>query len=107
MKKSKFIALILLLIIALTATFCGCNDQESTEEKTTYRFTAPEGTPALAILRLPVDDKEIDGHPMTYEIVSPSNIAAEMSAKKSDLVIMPVNAGANLIKQGAEFHGIL
>ncbi len=73
------------------------------DSKTSYRFTAPEGTPALAILRLPVDNTSIAGKNMEYEIVSPSNIAAEMSAGKSDLVIMPVNAGANLIRQGANY----
>ena len=67
------------------------------------RFTAPEGTPALAILRLPVDNTTLGGKETTYEIVAPSNIAAEMSAGKSDLVIMPVNAGANLIRQGAGY----
>ncbi len=67
------------------------------------RFTAPEGTPALAIFRLPVDNTVIAGKEMTYEVVAPANIAAEMSSQKSDLVIMPVNAGANLIRQGAQY----
>ena len=80
----------------------GCEEKDNSEEKT-LRFTAPEGTPALAILRLPVDNKTIGENNIEYEIVSPSNIAAEMSAGKSDLVIMPVNAGATLIKQGADY----
>lgn len=36
-------------------------------------------------------------------MVKPANIAAEMSAKTSDIVIMPVNGGANLIRQGAGY----
>lgn len=107
MKKTlKIFVLVLIAVLAaaLTLSMFACADKENdTEEATTLRFTAPEGTPALAILRLPEDNKTLVGRNMTYEIVAPSNIAAEMSAKKSDLVIMPVNAGATLIKQGADY----
>lgn len=100
----KKICLILALILSLSVLLFGCNKKEEEPgTPATYRFTAPEGTPALAILRLCTDNKTISGHEMQYEIVAPSNIAAEMSSKKSDLVIMPVNAGANLIKQGADY----
>ncbi len=67
------------------------------------RFAAPEGTPALAMLTLASNGKQIGGKSVTYEAVSPSNIASEMAAGKSDIVIMPVNAGANLIRQGKDY----
>lgn len=101
MKKITIILTVFLTFILLFSCI-GCEEKDNSEEKT-LRFTAPEGTPALAILRLPVDNKTIGENNIEYEIVSPSNIAAEMSAGKSDLVIMPVNAGATLIKQGADY----
>lgn len=67
------------------------------------RFSAPEGTPALAMLTLATNNQKIDGKTVEYEVVSPSNIASEMAASKSDIVIMPVNAGANLIRQGKDY----
>lgn len=67
------------------------------------RFSAPEGTPALAMLTLATNNQKIDGKTVEYEVVSPSNIASEMAAGKSDIVIMPVNAGANLIRQGKDY----
>ncbi len=102
MKKISKILIALLLLITVFSLFA-CNDKENEQVTESVRFTAPEGTPALAILRLPVDNKTLGGKNVEYEIVSPQNIAAEMSSKKSDLVIMPVNAGANLIRQGADY----
>ena len=66
-------------------------------------FSAPEGTPALAMLRLATDNAKIGDISVTYKVVKPANIAAEMSAKTSDIVIMPVNGGANLVRQGAGY----
>ena len=102
--KILIITLITVLTTVLTLSMCACTEKEKEPEAaTTLRFSAPEGTPALAILRLPKDNQSLVDKNINYEIVSPSNIAAEMSAKKSDLVIMPVNAGATLIKQGADY----
>ena len=122
MKKTAKIVTIITLVLVLSLSFAlltACNNGKndkgetpSTENDNTnesslsaspYRFTAPEGTPALAILRLTTDNKKIAGHSMEYEIVKPANIAAEMSSGKSDLVIMPVNAGSNLIRSGADY----
>ncbi len=75
----------------------------STADGDGLRFSAPEGTPALAMLTLASNGKQIGGKNVTYEAVSPSNIASEMAAGKSDIVIMPVNAGANLIRQGKDY----
>ncbi len=67
------------------------------------RFAAPEGTPALAILRLPADNATIGGYEIEYEVVKPANISAEMATNKADIVIMPINAGANLVNKGADY----
>ena len=77
----------------------------TTSEKTNdkIRFSAPEGTPALAMLTLASNQKQIGTHEVEYAVVNPANIASEMAAKKSQVVIMPVNAGAKLISNGADY----
>lgn len=109
--KSKLITVVMLVavMVACVFGFAACNDKTdggndgSKTETTTLRFAAPEGTPALAIAKLVTDNKTLDGNNMEYAVVSPSLIAAEMSGSKADLVIMPVNGGANLINQGADY----
>ena len=106
MKKVFKAALMLViaaaLIAALAVGFAACAPKDETPGA--LRVAAPEGTPALAIARLKTDNATLAGHAMTYEVVSPSLIAAEMSGGKADVVIMPVNAGANLIRQGADYR---
>ncbi|MDE7373556.1 MAG: hypothetical protein K2N18_05785, partial [Clostridia bacterium] len=63
------------------------------------RFAAPEGTPALAMLRLVTDNPTLDGTQMEYAVVKPNLISGEMTNKSADVVIMPINAGARLIAQ--------
>ena len=77
----------------------------SGSEKTSnkIRFSAPEGTPALAMLTLASNQKQIGAHEVEYAVVNPANIASEMATKKSQVVIMPVNAGAKLISNGADY----
>lgn len=106
MKKSlKIVSIVLVVVLtlALLATFVACNKKSNDSSKADLRFAAPEGTPALAMLTFAVDKSQIDGHNVTYAAVAPANIAAEMSSKSADIVIMPVNAGANLIRQGADY----
>ena len=105
MKKSiKVVAIVLALtlVLALAVGFAACNKKNG-GEKADLHFAAPEGTPALAMLTLATNGEQLDGHNVTYAAVSPSNIAQEMASKSADVVIMPVNAGANLIRQGAEY----
>ena len=106
MKKVFKAALMLViaaaLIAALAVGFAACDPKDETPGA--LRVAAPEGTPALAIARLKTDNATLAGHAMTYEVVSPSLIAADMSGGKADVVIMPVNAGANLIRQGADYR---
>ncbi len=103
MKSKKALCIILAMILtAITFTFVACApDANGTVD---VRFAAPEGSPALAMLRLPVDNTTLGGkYNMTYAVVKPANIASEMASGKAGVVIMPVNAGANLIRQGAEY----
>lgn len=107
-KTNRIIAIIAIVAIAMIAcvSLVACNEKgdgggnDITENLT---FSAPEGTPALAMLRLVTDNAAIDGKSIEYKVVKPNQVALEMSSKSSDLVIMPVNAGANLIRQGADY----
>lgn len=104
--KKKLTAVMLLVALVLSIgllTACNKDDNKGNGNDVTLTFAAPEGTPALAIARLITDNKSISGKNVIYKIVNPSNIAKEMQAGLSDLVIMPVNAGATLINKGADY----
>ena len=104
--KKKLTAVMLLVALVLSIgllTACNKNGNKGNGNDVTLTFAAPEGTPALAIARLITDNKSISGKNVNYKIVNPSNIAKEMQAGLSDLVIMPVNAGATLINKGADY----
>lgn len=104
--KKKLTAVMLLVALVLSIgllTACNKDNKKGNGNDVTLTFAAPEGTPALAIARLITDNKSISGKNVNYKIVNPSNIAKEMQAGLSDLVIMPVNAGAILINKGADY----
>ncbi len=103
--KKKLTAVMLLVALVLSiGLLTACNKgNKGNGNDVTLTFAAPEGTPALAISRLITDNKSISGKNVNYKIVNPSNIAKEMQAGLSDLVIMPVNAGATLINKGADY----
>lgn len=104
--KKKLTAVMLLVALVLSIgllTACNKGNNKGNGNDVTLTFAAPEGTPALAIARLITDNKSISGKNVNYKIVNPSNIAKEMQAGLSDLVIMPVNAGATLINKGADY----
>lgn len=104
--KKKLTAVMLLVALVLSIgllTACNKDGNKGNGNDVTLTFAAPEGTPALAIARLITDNKSISGKNVNYKIVNPSNIAKEMQAGLSDLVIMPVNAGATLINKGADY----
>lgn len=104
--KKKLTAVMLLVALVLSIgllTACNNSNKKGNGNDVTLTFAAPEGTPALAIARLITDNKSISGKNVNYKIVNPSNIAKEMQAGLSDLVIMPVNAGATLINKGADY----
>lgn len=104
--KKKLTAVMLLVALVLSIgllTACNKDNKKGNGNDVTLTFSAPEGTPALTIARLITDNKSISGKNVNYKIVNPSNIAKEMQAGLSDLVIMPVNAGATLINKGADY----
>lgn len=104
--KKKLTAVMLLVALVLSIgllTACNKDNKKGNGNDVTLTFAAPEGTPALAIARLITDNKSISGKNVNYKIVNPSNIAKEMQAGLSDIVIMPVNAGATLINKGADY----
>lgn len=104
--KKKLTAVMLLVALVLSIgllTACNKGNNKGNGNDVTLTFAAPEGTPALAIARLITDNKSISGKNVNYKIVNPSNIANEMRTENSDLVIMPVNAGAKLISNGAKY----
>ena len=104
--KKKLTAVMLLVALVLSIgllTACNKGNNKGNGNDVTLTFAAPEGTPALALARLITDNKSISGKNVNYKIVNPSNIAKEMQAGLSDLVIMPVNAGATLINKGADY----
>lgn len=104
--KKKLTAVMLLVALILSIgllTACNKDDNKGNGNDVTLTFAAPEGTPALAIARLITDNKSISGKNVNYKIVNPANIANEMRTENSDLVIMPVNAGATLINKGADY----
>lgn len=104
--KKKLTAVMLLVALVLSIgllTACNKDNNKGNGNDVKLTFAAPEGTPALAIARLITDNKSISGKNVNYKIVNPSNIAKEMQAGLSDLVIMPVNAGATLINKGADY----
>lgn len=94
MKKLLVVVLVIALVAVLAISLVACNNKK---EEVTIRVAAPEGTPALAICHMVTECKKIDEFNMEYSVVAPANIATEMAAEKADIVIMPINAGANLI----------
>ena len=104
MKKVLVLMLVLALVAVMAIGLVACDKKDGDKEVKTLRVAAPEGTPALAICSLVTNNKTIDGFNMEYEVVAPANIATEMGAAKADVVIMPINAGANLIaNKGAQY----
>ena len=103
MKKLLAVVLIIALVAVLAISLVACNNKKDGEE-VTIKVAAPEGTPALAICHMVTENKKLDGLNIEYGVVAPANIATEMAAEKSDIVIMPINAGANLIaNKGAQY----
>ena len=99
-KAISLIAVIAFLVGTLAFSLVACDGKNDT----TLRFAAPDGTPALAMLTLASQGQKLGGKNVEYEVVSPSNIATEMTSGKADIVIMPVNAGATqIVKNGVDY----
>ncbi len=99
LKAISIVAVIALLVGVLAFSLVACDGK-----KTDLRFAAPDGTPALAMLRLASQGQSLGGKSVEYDVVSPNNIAQEMTSGKADIVIMPVNAGATqIVKNGVDY----
>ena len=107
MKKIIFIIVSILLISVLAISFvaCGNKDKDLSGDLTgqTIKVAAPEGTPALAICHMVTENTTLYGATMEYKAVAPALIAAELAGGNSDIVIMPINAGAKKIIDGANY----
>ncbi len=98
-KAISIIAVIALLTGVLAVSLVACDGK-----KADLRFAAPDGTPALAMLRLASQKQKLGDKTVEYEVVSPNNIATEMASGKADIVIMPVNAGAmQIVTKGVDY----
>lgn len=92
-----FVAMLAMVAVACFALVaCGekPGDKDIIENVT---FSAPEGTPALAMLRLATDNAKIGDISVTYKVVKPANIAAEMSAKRAISSSCPSTAAQTLL----------
>ena len=96
MKKISII-LVAILLVASLFTFVACDQDDS------LRFVMPDGTPALAAMNLLGETTNIGGQNVTAEIVAATSIQTEIGGEKADIIIAPTNAGANLIRQGADY----
>ncbi len=95
--KKIMIAVVAVVLIAASAlAFAACNK----DDVKSIRTAMPDGTPALASAMLFSESKTLGGYNMTYDIVPSAGIANEMISGKADVIIMPANAGAKLIKAG-------
>ncbi len=90
----------LVVVMALSLVgFAACNDKNNGNDvsKGTLRFAVPDGTPALATIKLFEDNKTLAGYDMDYNIVAPNMIMTEMTGEKADVLVMPTNAGVSRI----------
>ena len=84
--------------------YTSSTDTSTSLEGTTLKVSAPEGTPALAICHMVTENLKIHGADMQYSVEPPSTIATKMASAASDIIIMPINTGANLIaNKGADY----
>lgn len=108
MKKVFKTTLAVLLVAALVAVFAvglaACNDDKDVAPDTLQLYV-PDGAPALAVAKFIAekDTLTVAGYKIAVNIVPANQIAAHMAKADGDIVIMPANAGMNLIMKGAEY----
>lgn len=111
MKSKKMLLILAIALVAVIAmtSLVACNDDNDNNDKNhTLRFVMPDGTPALAgatFLDTSVELKNAEGgiNSVSGEIVATTAIQTEMGSGKADALIAPTNAGAALIKKGADY----
>lgn len=65
----------------------------------------PDGAPALAVAKLIAekDTLTVAGYTVKVNIVAANTVATHIAKGDGDIVIMPANGGANLVRQGADY----
>lgn len=109
MKKALKAMMAVFMVAALVAAFAvglaACNDDKDTAPDTLQLYV-PDGAPALAVAKFIAekDTLTVAGYKIEVNIVPANQIAAHMAKADGDIVIMPANAGMNLISKGAEYE---
>ncbi len=88
--KITTIIMIVAIVLAMAIGLTACDNRDK------LSFYAPDGTPALAMLRLASQHRKLGGHNIEYTVEQPELINAQM-AGKADIIIMPINVGAKQI----------
>ena len=109
MKKVLKAIMAVFMVAALVAVFAvglaACNDDKDVAPDTLQLYV-PDGAPALAVAKF-IAEKDtftVAGYKIEVNIVPANQIAAHMAKADGDIVIMPANAGMNLISKGAEYE---
>lgn len=109
MKKMLKAIMAVFMVAALVAVFAvglaACNDDKDVAPDTLQLYV-PDGAPALAVAKFIAekDTLTVAGYKIAVNIVPANQIAAHMAKADGDIVIMPANAGMNLISKGAEYE---
>lgn len=109
MKKVLKAIMAVFMVAALVAVFAvglaACNDDKDTAPDTLQLYV-PDGAPALAVAKFIAekDTLTVAGYKIAVNIVPANQIAAHMAKADGDIVIMPANAGMNLISKGAGYE---
>ena len=109
MKKVLKAIMAVFMVAALVAVFAvglaACNDDKDVAPDTLQLYV-PDGAPALAVAKFIAekDTLTVAGYKIEVNIVPANQIAAHMAKADGDIVIMPANAGMNLISKGAGYE---
>ena len=109
MKKVLKAIMAVFMVAALVAVFAvglaACNDDKDVAPDTLQLYV-PDGAPALAVAKFIAekDTLTVAGYKIAVNIVPANQIAAHMAKADGDIVIMPANAGMNLISKGAGYE---
>ena len=109
MKKMLKAIMAVFMVAALVAAFAvglaACNDDKDVAPDTLQLYV-PDGAPALAVAKFIAekDTLTVAGYKIAVNIVPANQIAAHMAKADGDIVIMPANAGMNLISKGAGYE---
>lgn len=104
-KKIAVIATVVVMVAALAAVFAACDNNDGNTSSDTLQLYVPDGAPVLAVAEF-IAEKDtlmVGGYKIVVNIVPASQIAKYMAEESGDIVIMPANAGMNLVSKGAAY----